>query len=493
VRADVVIVGGGLAGLACGAGLVGSGLKVVLVEREKILGGRARSLTDVRTGDPVPIGPHIFASEYLNMLAFLEQLGTRRNVVWQNGKFITMVDGQRRITMRMSRLPAPFHFIPSLVADHTLLNHDWLSNVPATLVALALGEEDILDLDYEAAPIVLRRLGVSQHYVERFWSFLSHSILSVPLQLCSAGAIMRAYRRLVGKRGYRLGFADRGLGDLFAPQCRRLIEADGGRVLLERFVKTFTGDAGRADGVELSSGERIEALFCVAALPPHALLATLPPRWQAELPAGANLKHYGPSPYRSVFLWFDQKLTTEQFWARVFRPDDLNCDFYDFSNIYRGWSERPSLIGSNIIYADRVADLNDDAIVTRTVDELAEFLPVVRNARLLHSVVHHVPMAVPAPTVGSEHARLDTRTPIGGLLLAGDWLRTGLPPSMESACFSGFQAAENILRAIDRPKRLAVPHRELDSLAALLGRVVRAIGLGSAGRGRHRRGSGAVV
>ena len=34
------------------------------------------------------------------------------------------------------------------------------------------------------------------------------------------------------------------------------------------------------------------------------------------------------------------------------------------------------------------------------------------------------------------------RTPIDGLLLAGDWIQTGLPATIESAVISGHRAAQ---------------------------------------------------
>jgi Flavin containing amine oxidoreductase len=475
MKADVVIAGGGLAGLTCAVGLLGSGLRVVVVEREPVLGGRARSWPDETTGDPVPIGPHIFTSEYPNVLELLRRLGTADTIVWQDRTFVTMVDGERRVDVNMSPLPAPFHFVPSLLGDGTLPNRDWLSNVPITLYALALNEDDILALDAAAAPEVLRAFGVSRRYRERFWAFLSHSILNVPLELCSAGALLRVYRRMVGKRGYRVGFADRGLGDVFAPQSRAAIEAGGGTVLTGTAVARFSGDAERATGVDLSDGRHIEAPLCVAALTPDALLRAAPPEWKRPFPRLADLARWTPSPYRSVFLWFDRKLTTERFWARAYRPGDLNCDFYDYSNIYRGWGERPSLVASNVIYSGRVAHLADDQIVVQTVRELGEYLPAARTARLTHSAVHAVPMAVPAPLVGTESLRLDTATPIDGLVLAGDWLRTALPPSMESACFAGWRAAEHVLARAREPRKLATPHVELDPLAALLGHGARAV------------------
>src|SRR5690349_17274116 len=112
--ADVVVIGGGIAGLTCAMGLRGSGLRVVVLERDDLLGGRARSWVDDTTGDPVHVGPHIFLDQYPNFFALLDACGTRDRVVWEkDGAFVTMVDGRREIRIRRSPLPAPYHYVPS--------------------------------------------------------------------------------------------------------------------------------------------------------------------------------------------------------------------------------------------------------------------------------------------------------------------------------------------------------------------------------------------
>jgi uncharacterized protein with NAD-binding domain and iron-sulfur cluster len=46
---------------------------------------------------------------------------------------------------------------------------------------------------------------------------------------------------------------------------------------------------------------------------------------------------------------------------------------------------------------------------------------------------------------GTYHRRPETRSPIPGLFLAGDWVRTGLPATIESAVQSGHDAARAIV------------------------------------------------
>jgi uncharacterized protein with NAD-binding domain and iron-sulfur cluster len=113
-----------------------------------------------------------------------------------------------------------------------------------------------------------------------------------------------------------------------------------------------------------------------AALPPRCLACLLPEEWRRMQPFKALEKNFEPSPYVSCYLWFDRKLTRKKFWARIWNPNGLNTDFYDLSNIRRGWSGREaSVMASNIIYSHRAEALSDEQIVARTVEEIEEAFP----------------------------------------------------------------------------------------------------------------------
>lgn len=476
MRAEVVIVGGGLAGLTAAVGLAEAGLRPVVVEAGPRLGGRASSWIDETTGDPVHIGPHIFLSAYPNLLSLFDRLGTRDRIVWQRDRFCTIVDGTEARVLRAAPLPPPAHFLPALAAIPEIRRRDVLSCVPVTQLAMQLTDADIDALDAWNARSFLAFMGVTERFGDWFWAFVSQAILNVPLELCSAGALMRFYAKLIGHRDVHVGFADGGLGDCYAPQAGALVESRGGRVLLRTAVTALAADRGAITGVHLSDGTRIDADTVVAALPPHQLQPLVRPEWRRLRPF-TDLGAFRPVPYRSVYLWFDRKLGALPFWARRYRRDDLNCDFYDLSNIHTGWRDRPSVIASNIIWSHRTDSMDHDAIVAATRAELAEFLPAARTATLRHAVVHDIPMAIHAPLPGTEALRPPTRTPIPGLVLAGDWVRTGFPSSMEGACRSGWLAAEQVLADRGRATPLAQGYPPLEGIARVVHAAPRALTL----------------
>ena len=58
---DVVVVGGGFAGLSAATSLAAHGARVLVHEARPSLGGRASSFTDPATGEAVDNGQHILA------------------------------------------------------------------------------------------------------------------------------------------------------------------------------------------------------------------------------------------------------------------------------------------------------------------------------------------------------------------------------------------------------------------------------------------------
>ena len=422
---DVVIVGGGIAGLACGVALTDAGLRVTLVERDKRLGGRARSWTDAASGDDIDLGPHVLHSEYRNMLALLERLGTRHLVSWHPDKLLHFSNG---VVLRHRRLPPPLSLLPDLALQSGLSPRDLWSNNRPTWDAMRFNEADTPVLDSMSALDYLRDAGVTRAMIDWFWAFACLAVLNVPLERCSAAALLRVHSQLIGHRRIHFGFPTVALADLFAPQAAQLI----GRVVTGNEVIKIEPGA-----VVLQDGSRIGA---------DRVVSTVPPQLEA-------------SPYISSYLWFDRKLTRERFWAQLGAETRLNTDFYDLSNIRRGWGKRPSVIASNIIYSHRAHAMTNEEIVAATQREIAAFVPEAAQARVVHAVVNRIPMVIPCPLPGSESAR-----PAPCASLAGDWTRTGLPCSMESAVCSGFMAAEDILQT----RGIALPVRPADGLAGLV-------------------------
>ena len=100
---------------------------------------------------------------------------------------------------------------------------------------------------------------------------------------------------------------------------------------------------------------------------------------------------------------------------------------------------QPAACVSAVVSASReLAAWGNDRIIA-TVD--ADVRAALPSARLERAVVVKEKEATISPTPAFERRRPPTVTSIPNFVLAGDWIATGLPPTIESAVLSGHRAA----------------------------------------------------
>src|SRR5215216_560008 len=75
--ARVVVVGGGLAGMAAAVALESAGLDVTLIEARKTLGGRAGSFEEPQTGEELDNCQHVLLGCCTNLVDFYRRAGSQ--------------------------------------------------------------------------------------------------------------------------------------------------------------------------------------------------------------------------------------------------------------------------------------------------------------------------------------------------------------------------------------------------------------------------------
>ena len=98
------------------------------------------------------------------------------------------------------------------------------------------------------------------------------------------------------------------------------------------------------------------------------------------------------------------------------------------------------------------AQLTREAAIQLAIEELAEFFPRVKQARLLKAALVKEVRATFGVPPGIDDSRPSAISPWPNLFLAGDWVQTGWPSTMESAARSGHQAAEAVCTAGAQPQ-----------------------------------------
>jgi phytoene dehydrogenase-like protein len=122
-----------------------------------------------------------------------------------------------------------------------------------------------------------------------------------------------------------------------------------------------------------------------------------------------------------------------------------------------------------VISASRgLSSLGKEAIRDKIVAEIREILPAAKEANLVHCRVVTERSATYSILPGVDDIRPSPATPIGNLFLAGDYVQTRWPATMEGAVRSGRLAAEAILAAVGRPEGLVTEGLPIGRFSAWL-------------------------
>lgn len=438
-RPDVVVVGGGLAGLAAACQLAESGRSVMLLEKRPFLGGRAYSYTDGRNDLEVDNGQHVFLGCCSQYIAFLRRLGVYDQVHLQPRLDLPVIDKLTGVSrLQAGGLPAPLHLLPSFLAYKPLSLPEKLLAVYGLLRANAINRKQRPDLDGVPFAEWLRSQRQSASAIRNFWNLIILPTLNDDVENVSTDLALMVLQRgfLRSRHGSAIGYAKVGLSRLIGEAAARYISERGGSVAVSRNVKELTFDAGRINGV-VADGELISAESYVLALPAPALLELLPwmLREDAFFSRASRLEH---APIVNVHLWYDRPVMEEAFAAFVNTP--MQWVF----NKSRLWSsdEAGQYLDISLSGAYDFVDMPGQELIDLFTREISSFFPAARTARLVNSLVVKQPQATFSPRPGTAALRPAQRTPISNLSIAGDWTDTGWPATMESAVRSGLLAAE---------------------------------------------------
>ena len=442
VDVDVVVIGGGFAGLSAAARLVRGGARVVVVEARARLGGRATAFADRDTGETVDNGQHILLGCYTETFEFLRDVGAVDNVRLQPQLAVTMIDRQgMRSRLVCPALPPPLHLVGGVLEWEALPWRDRVSVLGmATPLknarrALASGSTRKAASDGETVENWLIRNGQSARLREMLWDPLALAALNQPPTVAAAPPFARVLAEMFGSdaKDAAIGLPTRPLHQMYAEPAREYIECRGGTVLTGVAAKVRIG----GDDVTVETAARsYRPARVISAVPWFAfadLFDEVPPQL-ADVATRARA--LASCPIVTVNLWFDRPLLDEPF---IGLPGRAMQWVFDRRLTVGDDASHVSLVSSG---ASAIVGRTNDELIAMAHQELIEALPEARRATLRRSTVVREPRATFSLAPG-QPARPQTQTDIKRFLLAGDWVDTGLPATIESAVRSGHRAAAN--------------------------------------------------
>jgi hydroxysqualene dehydroxylase len=439
---DAVVIGAGFAGLSAAVRLTKNGARVLVLEARARLGGRATAFPDRETGELVDNGQHVLLGCYTDTFEFLRDISAADRVRLEPQLAVTMIDRRgRRSRLSCPSLPPPFHLLAGIMDWDALSWSDRLSvlGMVAPLRnarrALQPGSSVKAASPGETVEAWLIRNGQTPRIREMLWDPLALAALNQSPQQAAAPVFARVLAEMFGDdpRAAAIALPTQPLEAMYGDPARDFIESRGGTVRTGAPARIRVQDS-RVAAVE-AAGEQWPADRVIAAVPWFAIgeLFDAPPEPLAALLDRA--RRMSSSPIVTVNLWFDRPIMDEPF---IGLPGRAMQWVFDKRLLFGEQTSHVSMVSSGAL---AMVGLTNDELIDKASGELIDAMPELRDVRLTAAAVVREPRATFSLAVG-QPVRPSTETPVRGLLLAGDWIDTGLPGTIESAVRSGHRAAE---------------------------------------------------
>lgn len=463
---SVIILGGGVAGIATALPLADAGFRVELFEKRPLLGGRASSSLHGATSERVDECQHGTMRCCTTLDDLFRRLGVSDLIRYHDTLHFLDKEGKRSV-IKGNGLPAPAHTSLSFLTFRSLGLRDKLGIARGMLAILRARPGPELDREDMAA--WFRRTGQTERAVRRFWRpILVSACNEEPERIsCLYGFLLFREGFLMHPQAFQFGIPRVPLATLYTEPTLAYLSKRGGCVHLRTTVDQVHFEDGRLTGISLMDGTRRTADYYVSALQFDMLLKLLPPEVTEGVPYWENLRQIELAPLLGVHLWFDRPLDCPPALAILDR--ETEWIFNKSENFDRPAGEGAYL--SMVISAShRFAKTPKEELVEMVLEDVRACLPEAQKANVIRSFVVRWPKATIVPKPGVEALRPDQRSPIENLYVAGEWTNTGWPSTMESAARSGYRAAEYLLADACRPASLRVPDLPPSRLARLLAR-----------------------
>ena len=436
VAKTVAIIGGGYAGLAAAITLAESGVRPVVFEAGKTLGGRARRIE--YRGQILDNGQHILVGAYSELLRLMRLVDVPATAL-------------RRVSLRLSmppnfllRTPSKALFPGPLYMLWTLLTAKGLGVADRWAAVRMMSALKRLKYQVDARMTVAELLSAQrqpQNLIDHLWQPLTISALNTPLGSASAQIFANVLRDSLASDSSAsdllLPCVD--LTALFPDPAANWLTKRGGQVRLGQRVKNIIpADDGfllRSDG----DPEQFDAL--ILAVGPHQLEGLL---------AGLDPPTLDYEPIVTVYFKFDRRIRLpEPMFGQTKGMAQWFFDRAALGSSCTAGDEHGGLIAAVLSTSGPHMQLTHESLADHVLAELAQY--VLQLPRPVWSKVISEQFATFA--CKPLAARPPVATPFPGAFRAGDYVAGDYPATLEGAVCNGIKAAESCITYLNPPNR----------------------------------------
>jgi len=419
-----IVIGGGIAGLASAAYLTKQNIKVKLLESSPKLGGRAYSFTEQNSNDIIDNGQHILMGCYADALNFLKLIGATENFIYQKSLRINFLTQKGKLVgLKSFTSFYPFNLLLALLNFNAITFKDRLSLLRFVIKLPFISHQKLIDRNLKDW---LKEGKQSDDTIKSLWEIIAVGALNTNID--KASAFM--FREILMKIFFNGNFAStiilpkNDLSNSYVKNAKEFIESNGGEIKLSSSVKEFIISENKIAEIKTANEVYKDFDYVISAVPFYAFNNLYPEFFLDE-----KIK-FEYSSILNIHIWLKNNHLKEQFYGLIDSP--VHWIFNKGNHI--------NLVISD---ADYLIDKPAEEIYKLCVSELIKYTKFDESDVLQYKVLKEK-RATFIPSNKILYTRPSSETKVTNLFLAGDWIDTGLPSTIESAVKSGRIAAELI-------------------------------------------------
>ncbi|MFO1091653.1 MAG: hydroxysqualene dehydroxylase HpnE [Hyphomicrobiales bacterium] len=405
------VIGAGVAGLAAAVDLADKGYRVSIYEQTAQPGGRCRSFHDPLLDAVIDNGNHLLLSGNRSALEYLDRIGAKDRLISPGRAAFPFFDYQtgERWTVEINRGALPWW----------ILDRD--RRVRGTTLADYLEGVKLLNAGDRTVAQLFKRQG---QFYRRFWDPFTVAVLNTPPEEAAARLLLPVIRETLALGAEKATplIAKKSLSDTFVDPALSWLKHHGAQIETGVKVRAIETGGGRATAIVTAKGPVPLAAddWVVVAVPAWTVQELLPDVSAPDEFAPIVNVHFRIEGVRQPLMQEPLLGMVGSTTHWVFIRDDIASVTVSAAGAL---TQKPN--------ADIAAEIWPEVAAALSLPlETAHKARVTKEHRATF-------LATPAQLA----KRPKPKTPLANVVLAGEWVDTGLPTTIEGAIRSGQTAA----------------------------------------------------